>query len=367
MKKHKEAQVTNKEELVEYKLADYVNGTFVWSMLVTLPSCDSLQKIHKILCKKRSEDNDLERDLKNIDKNFFQILQLLYYYVTIGKDEQILVKYTVHTSVSLLTEAISKLSINGANHADRPLQVYGKMLKLEKFIKEFNNSILLQDDDKNDVNIRSAIQSVSEYLDKQFIVLDRVFSVIYLKYLEYTKSIETNPDLISLDPQFAAIHGILKTFFEQMRELIKLYPEHNFERLFIAADSVEATFDKNVILMTPEKQVSSSSIGKKAIQHTVAPDVTPTVINDDVKQSAAFIAKALQYHEQDKKIIFKPKTKKPEDVLEDLNDELFARMMNMIPPCDDAHGSSTSSTRTTKKSRKKLLFDITNTERRDAV
>lgn len=356
----KQEELTKKEELVEYKLADYVNKAFVWSMLVTLPSCDCLQKVHKVLHKKRPGDNQLEQDLKNINKEFFQILQLLYYYVTIGKDEQILVKYTLSTVVSVLTEAISKLAINGANHTDRPLHAYGKMLKLEKLIEEFNSSVVLQEDNQSDINIRAAIQAVSEYLEAQFIVLDRVLSVIYLKYLEYTTSITKTPDLISLNPKFAKIYEILTSFFGKMRELIDSYPEHNFARLLITTEDVDATLDKNVILLTPEKQVSRSVTGS-SIQHTSAPDATPTGITDDVKKSAAFIAKVLNADDKDKTIIFKASEKK-KDINDSLEEELSRDLCYRlhIPEEVDTSVVDTSVVRPKKFKSRKQLFDITN-------
>jgi len=341
-------------------LADYVNKAFVWSMLVTLPSCDCLQKVHKVLHKKRPEDNQLEQDLKNINKEFFQILQLLYYYVTIGKDEQILVKYTVHTAVSVLTETISKLAINEANHTDRPLHAYGKMLKLEKLIKEFNSSVVLQEDNQSDIIIREAIQAVSEYLDAQFIVLDRVLSVIYLKYLEYTTSIAATPDLISLNPKFAKIYEILTAFFDKMRELIDLYPERNFTRLLIKAEDVDVALDKNVIFLTPEKQAPSSITGSY-IQHTNAPNATPTGIDDDVKKSAAFIAKVLNSDREDKKIIFKT-SKKKKDTNDSLEEELSRELCYRlhIPEEVDTSVVDTSIVRPKKFKSRKQLFDITN-------
>lgn len=365
MKKQKRTQevTTKPEELVEYKLSDYVNKTFIWKILVTLPSCDSLEKINKVLFEKNYKDKKLNMDLKNIHKEFFEILHLLYYYVSIGKDESILVKYTLYTPVSLLTEAISKLAINRANHADRPLQAYRKMLKLEKLIQEFNCSIVLQDDDEDDFNIKLAIQAVSEYIGLQFIVIDRVLSAIYLQYLDHTKTIEKDPGSITADSPFTAIYGILTTFFEEMRKLMQSYTEHDFSQLLITAG--EATLDKNVLLMTPERMKSfRSAAGDKAIQHGVAPDSTPTGISDDVRSAAQVIKKSLEYDAQhrDKKIIFKKtKTikKTKEEMLEDIADmALFSRLQIQDPSADKA--SSATSLRSSKPRRRKLLEDITN-------
>ena len=82
--------------------------------------------------------------------------------------------------------------------------------------------------------------------------------------------------------------------------------------------------------MTPKK-LSSSTAASKMLYHAVAPDVTPTGIDDNVKKSATFISKVLEYHNSsaDKKIIFNSKSKqqkKQPTILEELDRELMERL-----------------------------------------
>ena len=289
MKKQKQQkqqkQKTKKEDLQEYVLSNYVGKNFVWSHLVTMPSITLMKSIHNTLWNTKKhvkKDKELTQDLLNIDKLFFQILHLLYYYVTMGKDETVMVQYSVHTAVTLLTEIINQLPINDSNHAERPLHAYDKMLQLEKQLKYITTSTAALPE-----KINLVLTNMLEYLENQFVVLDRVFSAVYLRYNECADFIDKKHSVDK--PKLKLIYDIITKFIENMKDLQAKYPEHNFERLLIEErEDIVAN-----VFVTPEK--SSAKINA-SVDRSFIPDATPKSITDDVEASAKFIKQVLDKH-----------------------------------------------------------------------
>ena len=325
MKKQK--QKTKKEDLQKYVLSDQVNKTFVWSRLVTMPSLELMKNIHKTLwnAKKTKLNKKLKQELLNIDKLFFQILYLLHYYVTIGKDEKVMKQYTVHTAVTLLTEIINQFAIDDSNHADRVFDSYTKMLQLEEQLEDVRKQ--LQDVSNSTAAdliepINLALEKMSKYLENQFVVLDRVFSAVYLKYNECTQLIDGHNS--TENPKLQHIYDIITAFLENMRTLREEYPEHNFARLLIEKRE-HADTD---VFTTPEKLSAKNNTFTEDLG--CIPDCTPKRITDEVKKSAKYIKLINNKHKMSTSPILAKTILSPESTLsivQDLDDAFSSKII----------------------------------------
>lgn len=321
MKKQK--QKTKKEDLQEYVLSDQINKTFVWSRLVTMPSLELMKNIHKTLwdAKKIKLNKQLKQELLNIDKLFFQILYSLHYYVTIGKDEKVMKQYTVHIAVTLLTEIINQFPIDDSNHADRVFDSYTKMLQLEDVrerLQDVKNSTAA--DLIEPINL--ALEKMSKYLENQFVVLDRVFSAVYLKYNECAQLIDGGNS--TENPKLQHIYDIITKFLEDMRDLRKKYPEHNFERLLIE----ECEHANTDVFSTPEKLSAKNNTFTEDLG--CIPDCTPKRITDEIKKSAKYIKLINHKHKMSTSPILAKTILSPESTLsivQDLDDAFSSKII----------------------------------------
>ena len=298
---------TSKEELTDYVLSDFVGKSFVWKHLVTLPSIEFMQSIHEILSQ-LIKNKELKQKLLQLDHDFFNLLELMYHYVVQGKTEDDLVKFTLHVSVSLLTEVISGLAIDNADHTERLSQIYAIMLKLEKNINSLLSKIKIK-------QIKTTLKEILLFLNNHFIVLDRVISVIYMNHTNKIQSItddltEETEETEDLN-KYKRINKLVTDFFKNIKKIKTKYPDHNFNFLQIERN-IDPTSSNPDVFNTPEKQIKH-----KTKHHFTPPGKTPVKTNDEIKKSAKYIADTIEKIKSLKQPILKQKTKKSlDDILE---------------------------------------------------
>ncbi|MGI9215264.1 MAG: hypothetical protein ACR2HS_06500 [Gammaproteobacteria bacterium] len=296
---------TSKEELTDYVLSDFVGKSFVWKHLVTLPSIEFMQSIHEILSQP-IKNKKLKQQLLHLDHEFFNLLELMYHYVVQGKTEDDLVKFTLHVSVSLLTEVVSGLAIDNADHTERLSQIYGIMLKLEKNIDNLLSEIKIK-------QIKTTLNEILCFLNNHFIVLDRVISVIYKNYIDKSQSIADDSSKTPEDlNKLKKINKLVTAFFGNIKKIKSKYPDHNFNFLHIE-ENIEPTSCNPDVFNTPEKQIKS-----KIKHHFTPPGKTPVKTNDEIKRSATYISDIIKEIKRLKQpILDKQKTKQSlADILE---------------------------------------------------